>query len=52
MLNAAYFLIYQRATEFGTSEEILKINRLSDTMAIGKENTYFLYLISSYLRSA
>jgi len=45
MLNAAYFLIYQRATEFGAGEEILKINRLTDFMGLGKENSNFIYLI-------
>lgn len=44
-LIAAYFLIYQRTTEFGTSKEILKINRLSNKMALGKENATFLYLM-------
>jgi hypothetical protein len=42
MLNAAYFLIYQRATEFGTSEEILKINRLGNYKVLGKENSKYL----------
>ncbi len=42
MLNAAYFLIYQRATEFGTSKEVLKINRLGNYKVLGKENAYFI----------
>jgi hypothetical protein len=44
ILNAAYFLIYQRTTEFGTSKETFKNSRLSVKKSLGKESATFLYL--------
>jgi hypothetical protein len=48
ILNAAYFLIYQRTTEFGTSKEIFKNNRLGVEKSLGKENASFLYLLEEF----
>jgi hypothetical protein len=44
ILNAAYFLIYQRTTEFGTCQEPNKYKRLQWGRVVGKENANFLYL--------
>jgi len=42
-LAAAYFLIYQRTTEAGTSTEASNIKRLQEVSGSGKENINNLY---------